>query len=83
MLIPGLPATMLAQYGIPAGVPGLPGMSIPGSAVPGMATAASPITAGQVALAAGGQYPGLAGKVLELVGSNWCLNLIMAAFYIF
>lgn len=50
---------MFAQYGL-SGVPGLPGMSIPGSAVPGMVSAASPITAGHMAMA-GAQYPGLAG----------------------
>ena len=57
----GIPASMLAQYGIP-GVPGLPGMSIPGSAVPTMVSAANPLSAGHMHMAmAGGHYPGIAG----------------------
>jgi len=64
----GLPASVLAQYGIQG--MHIPGMSMSHSAMAGMVSAASPITAGQMALQAG-QIPGLQGNYCTSTSLNW------------
>lgn len=62
-MILGIQASYLAaQYGVPGipGMPGLPGMQLTSGAMAGLVSSASPISAGQLAVA-GAQYPGLTG----------------------